>query len=160
MSVSRFSRFWLSCAILCDCATGRPSTRRKVSRSTAAPIRTRSIRDWGKLPDRPWGGSNGVAIDRDGKSVWAVDRCSPGTAPGLSGHQGRTRFTSSMSPARKSEALAAACSCGRTACTSTATETSGWPTRGHPSAEDARRSFPAKKTRAASSSSSAPRARC
>ena len=45
----------------------------------------RVVRDWGKVPDRPWGGSNGVAIDRDGKSVWAVDRCSPGTNPGCLG---------------------------------------------------------------------------
>ena len=29
--------------------------------------------------------SNGVAIDRDGKSVWATDRCSPGIAPGCLG---------------------------------------------------------------------------
>ncbi|MET0164895.1 MAG: 6-bladed beta-propeller [Vicinamibacterales bacterium] len=45
------------------------------------------IRDWAQLAleGRPWGGSNGVAIDRDGRSVWAVDRCSPGTAPGCLG---------------------------------------------------------------------------
>ena len=45
------------------------------------------IRDWAQLtPERrPWGGSNGVAIDRDGKSVWATDRCSPGIAPGCLG---------------------------------------------------------------------------
>ena len=45
------------------------------------------IRDWAKITseDRPWGGSNGVAIDRDGKSVWATDRCSPGTVPGCLG---------------------------------------------------------------------------
>ena len=43
------------------------------------------IRDWGMIPDRQWGGSNGVAIDRDGRSVWAVDRCSPGTSPGCIG---------------------------------------------------------------------------
>ena len=32
----------------------------------------RVIRDWARLDleNRPWGGSNGVAIDRDGKSVW------------------------------------------------------------------------------------------
>ena len=31
--------------------------------------------DWAQLTleKRPWGGSNGVAIDRDGKSVWATD---------------------------------------------------------------------------------------
>jgi len=47
----------------------------------------RVIRDWAQLnlEARPWGGSNGVAIDRDGKSVWATDRCSPGTTPGCLG---------------------------------------------------------------------------
>jgi hypothetical protein len=41
----------------------------------------RVIRDWAQLQieKREWGGSNGVAIDRDGRSVWATDRCSPGT---------------------------------------------------------------------------------
>ena len=53
--------------------------------SGANPYRV--IRDWAQLTleKRPWGGSNGVAIDRDGKSVWATDRCSPGTAPGCLG---------------------------------------------------------------------------
>ena len=47
----------------------------------------RVVRDWAQLVTeaRPWGGSNGVAIDRDGRSVWAVDRCSPGTTPGCLG---------------------------------------------------------------------------
>ena len=51
--------------------------------SGANPYRV--IRDWAKIEGRPWGGSNGVAIDPDGKSVWATDRCSPGTAPGCLG---------------------------------------------------------------------------
>jgi hypothetical protein len=53
--------------------------------SGANPYRV--IRDWAQLTQekRPWGGSNGVAVDRDGKSVWATDRCSPGTAPGCLG---------------------------------------------------------------------------
>ncbi len=53
--------------------------------SGANPYRV--IRDWAQLQSeaRLWGGSNGVAIDRDGKSVWATDRCSPGTAPGCLG---------------------------------------------------------------------------
>jgi DNA-binding beta-propeller fold protein YncE len=53
--------------------------------SGANPYRV--IRDWAHLSaeGRPWGGSNGVAIDRDGKSVWATDRCSPGTTPGCLG---------------------------------------------------------------------------
>jgi len=47
----------------------------------------RVIRDWAQFTTeaRPWGGSNGVAIDRDGRTVWATDRCSPGTAPGCLG---------------------------------------------------------------------------
>ena len=46
----------------------------------------RVIQNWAQDPEgRPWGGSNGVAIDRDGKSVWATDRCSPGTVPGCLG---------------------------------------------------------------------------
>src|SRR6476619_8112314 len=53
--------------------------------SGANPYRV--IRDWAQLTleKRPWGGSNGVAIDRDGKSVWATDRCSPGITPGCLG---------------------------------------------------------------------------
>lgn len=45
------------------------------------------IRDWAHLTveARPWGGSNGVAIDKDGKSVWATDRCTPGSTPGCLG---------------------------------------------------------------------------
>ena len=53
--------------------------------SGANPYRV--VRDWAQLnlEARPWGGSNGVAVDRDGTSVWATDRCSPGTAPGCLG---------------------------------------------------------------------------
>jgi sugar lactone lactonase YvrE len=52
--------------------------------SGANPYRV--IRTWAQAPEgREWGGSNGVAIDRDGRSVWATDRCSPGTTPGCLG---------------------------------------------------------------------------
>jgi DNA-binding beta-propeller fold protein YncE len=53
--------------------------------SGAQPYRV--FRDWARFEAerRPWGGSNGVAIDRDGKTVWATDRCSPGTTPGCLG---------------------------------------------------------------------------
>jgi DNA-binding beta-propeller fold protein YncE len=55
--------------------------------SGANPYRV--IRDWAQLTKdaRPWGGSNGVAVDHDGRSIWATDRCSPGTAPGCLGTQ-------------------------------------------------------------------------
>ena len=56
--------------------------------SGANPYRV--VRDWAQFTTeaRPWGGSNGVAIDRDGRSVWATDRCSPGTSPGCLGSKG------------------------------------------------------------------------
>jgi DNA-binding beta-propeller fold protein YncE len=59
----------------------------KVAPVNAGANPYRVIRDWAQLQTeaRPWGGSNGVAVDRDGKSVWATDRCSPGTAPGCLG---------------------------------------------------------------------------
>jgi len=54
---------------------------------TAAPRGERRRRSLSRHPrlgadhveKRPWGGSNGVAVDKDGKTIWATDRCSPGT---------------------------------------------------------------------------------
>ena len=46
-----------------------------------------SIAPWGSLPaGRTWGALNGVAIDIDGQSVWAVNRCgaNPDIPPGAS----------------------------------------------------------------------------
>jgi DNA-binding beta-propeller fold protein YncE len=56
----------------------------RVQPVNGGPNPYRVIRDWAQFNSeaRPWGGSNGVAIDPDGRSVWAVDRCSPGTNPG------------------------------------------------------------------------------
>jgi DNA-binding beta-propeller fold protein YncE len=65
---------------------GTPDTRGVAPvNSGANPYRV--IRDWAQFSaeKRAWGGSNGVAIDSDGKTVWATDRCSPGTAPGCLG---------------------------------------------------------------------------
>ncbi|HEY5617071.1 MAG TPA: 6-bladed beta-propeller [Vicinamibacterales bacterium] len=87
MAVSGFARFWMTAApvvvLIGLQGSGVQTQEVQPVNSGANPYRV--IRDWGKLPDRPWGGSNGVAIDRDGKSVWAVDRCSPGTTPGCLG---------------------------------------------------------------------------
>jgi DNA-binding beta-propeller fold protein YncE len=65
---------------------GTPETD-KVAPVNSGANPYRVIRDWAQFTSetRPWGGSNGVAIDRDGRSVWAVDRCSPGTTPGCLG---------------------------------------------------------------------------
>ena len=67
---------------------GTPQTD-KVTPVNSGANPYRVIRDWAQLTvsNRPWGGSNGVAIDRDGKTVWAVDRCSAGTTPGCTGSQ-------------------------------------------------------------------------
>ena len=63
---------------------GTPQTDKVQPVNTGAnPYRV--IRDWARIDGRAWGGSNGVAIDRDGKTVWATDRCSPGTTPGCAG---------------------------------------------------------------------------
>jgi DNA-binding beta-propeller fold protein YncE len=84
----RIARLWLTAlAVLWVVLQGagvRTQEQPPVN-SGPEPNPYRVVRDWGMIPDRPWGGSNGVAIDRDGRSVWAVDRCSPGTTPGCLG---------------------------------------------------------------------------
>jgi DNA-binding beta-propeller fold protein YncE len=66
--------------------SGTPQTR-SVAPVNSAPNPYRVIRDWAQFTTekRAWGGSNGVAVDKDGKTVWATDRCSPGTTPGCLG---------------------------------------------------------------------------
>ena len=97
MSVSRVVRVWLTALIVVRFAlqgTGVQTQQRggTVQTDRVQPVNSganpyRAIRDWAQLSleGRPWGGSNGVAIDRDGRSVWATDRCSPGTIPGCLG---------------------------------------------------------------------------
>ena len=65
---------------------GTPQTDR-VTPVNAGANPYRVIRDWAQLTieQRPWGGSNGVAVDRDGRTIWATDRCSAGTTPGCAG---------------------------------------------------------------------------
>ena len=96
MSISRCSKVWMAAVIAVACVAlcgsslhaqargGTPQTD-KVQPVNSDPEPYRVIRDWAKIEGREWGGSNGVAIDRDGKSVWATDRCSPGTTPGCLG---------------------------------------------------------------------------
>src|SRR5437867_496089 len=98
MPVSRFVSFRFALLVVMVCVAlsarrvlgqrrgGTPQTDKVQPVNTGAnPYRV--IRDWAQLTieGRAWGGSNGVAIDRDGKSVWATDRCSPGTTPGCLG---------------------------------------------------------------------------
>ena len=81
MSISGFAaRFWFTAPIVVWAALqgGRVATQEvQPVNSGANPYRT--IRNWGMLPEgRRWGAANGVAIDRDGKSVWVADRCGTG----------------------------------------------------------------------------------
>ncbi len=96
MSASRFSRYgWTALSVLVwvallgsgvlGQARGGTTQTDKVQPVNSGANPYQVIRDWAQIPGRPWGGSNGVAIDRDGKTVWATDRCSPGTAPGCLG---------------------------------------------------------------------------
>ncbi len=96
MSFSGVVRFWLTALIVVVLVAlqgtsahaqqrGGTAQTDKVQPVNSGPNPYRVIRDWAQIEGRPWGGSNGVAIDRDGKSVWATDRCSPGTTPGCLG---------------------------------------------------------------------------
>jgi sugar lactone lactonase YvrE len=43
------------------------------------------IRNWGTLPEgRKWGPTSGVAVDRDGRSVWVAERCQVNSCAGSS----------------------------------------------------------------------------
>jgi DNA-binding beta-propeller fold protein YncE len=100
MSVSAFARFTVAASAVVVCVAlhssvveaqargGTPQTD-KVTPVNSAANPYRVMRDWAQLTieKRAWGGSNGVAIDKDGRTVWATDRCSPGTVPGCLGTQ-------------------------------------------------------------------------
>jgi len=67
---------------------GTPETDKTLPVNGAPePPPYRIVRDWAELTieRRPWGGTNNVAIDRDGKTVWAVDRCTAPISPGCLG---------------------------------------------------------------------------
>ncbi len=97
MSVSTFGRVSLTALIVVWIALHGTTVETQqrggtVQTDKVSPVNSganpyRVVRDWAQLSSegRPWGGSNGVAIDRDGRSVWATDRCSPGIAPGCLG---------------------------------------------------------------------------
>ena len=81
MSISGFARTSFAAAVL---VVAMDQVTDQVLAQGIPPVNTganpyRIIRDWAQLTieKRPWGGSNGVAVERDGKSVWATDRCSP-----------------------------------------------------------------------------------
>src|ERR1700722_8149073 len=91
MSVKRASKFaftaWLTVAGANAQQRGGTPQTDKVQPVNSGADSYNVIRDWAHLKKeaRSWGGSNGVAIGADEKSVWATDRCSAGTTPGCLG---------------------------------------------------------------------------
>src|SRR5687768_15092581 len=77
----------LTVSVVAQNVRGGTAQTDKIQPVNSCPNPYKVIRDWAKFTSetRQWGGSNGVAIDRDGRRVWATDRCSPGTAPGCLG---------------------------------------------------------------------------
>jgi len=85
MISSRFARFWFTAPfVVCIVLQGGRAAAQEIQPVNSGANPYRKIRNWGMVPEgRPWGAANGVAIDRDGKSVWVADRC--GTAVGCVG---------------------------------------------------------------------------
>ncbi len=54
-----------------------------VAPTNSAPNPYETVVGWAKMPDgRTWGSTSGVAIDKDGVSVWALDRCGANSCVG------------------------------------------------------------------------------
>ena len=52
------------------------STQKQVAPPNDLPSPYETVRNWGTLPPgRTWGSTGAVNIDRDGVSVWAIERC-------------------------------------------------------------------------------------
>lgn len=87
MSASGFVKVWFPAPVLVWIALQATG----VSTQDIQPVNSganayRAIRNWGEGPQgRPFGGTNGVAVDRDGRSVWSADRCSGPVNPGCLG---------------------------------------------------------------------------
>jgi len=85
MSVLGFAKFSFTAPVVVWMALqGSQVQAQKVQAEEVQPVNSganpyRVIRNWGMEPEgRPWGAANGVAIDRDGMSVWVADRCGNG----------------------------------------------------------------------------------
>ncbi|MEI6721536.1 MAG: peptidyl-alpha-hydroxyglycine alpha-amidating lyase family protein [Betaproteobacteria bacterium] len=76
------TRKLLLTALLCVCCSAQAA---EGDPTNDLPNPYRSIAPWGELPaGQTWGALNGIAIDNDGESVWAVSRCgaNPEVPPG------------------------------------------------------------------------------
>jgi streptogramin lyase len=81
MWLTRELKFALGFAVAATFAmTGDKSYAQGAPDPNAAPNPYQLDEGWAKLPEgRKWGGTFGISVDRDGKSMWAFDRCE-GTA--------------------------------------------------------------------------------
>src|SRR5258708_2761014 len=81
MWLTREMKFALGFAVVAAFAmSGDKSYAQGAPDPNAAPNPYRLDEGWAKLPEgRKWGGTFGISVDRDGKSMWAFDRCE-GTA--------------------------------------------------------------------------------
>ena len=80
------------------------NTQYEMAPTNDLPNPYQTIAPWGNLPDgRKWGALNGVAIDRDGASVWVADRCgaNPDTPPGVSPFSYDSCASSTLPPVLK-----------------------------------------------------------
>lgn len=78
----------VSAALLCGADAGAPAAP-----PTNLPNPYQTIAPWGKLPEgRKWGALSGVAIDRDGSTLWVADRC--GANPDAPAGESPFRFDS------------------------------------------------------------------
>jgi DNA-binding beta-propeller fold protein YncE len=60
-----------------------PDRRARADDPNSAPDPFQVVNNWAKLPEgRHWGMAIGVAVDRDGTSVWVFDRCGGKTCEG------------------------------------------------------------------------------
>jgi sugar lactone lactonase YvrE len=80
MLLTRGMTFALGFAVVAAFAGTGQSYAQGAPDPNAAPNPYKLDDGWAKLPEgRKWGGTFGISVDRDGKSMWAFDRCE-GTA--------------------------------------------------------------------------------
>ena len=94
----------VAAVLLCGADANPPG---EVQPTNDFPNPYQTVAPWGKLPDgRKWGAMNGVAIDRDGTSLWVADRCgaNPDTPPGESPFRYDSCAGSALPPVLKFDA--------------------------------------------------------
>src|ERR1041384_5070065 len=64
-------------------ASARPAAQADASPTNNLPNSYRTVANYFKLPDgREWGSTSAVEIDKDGRSIWAAERCGTNSCAG------------------------------------------------------------------------------